>query len=55
MRLQGGGGAVEAPVPATMRITDGRPVKAETPAVKIRAFQLTMEEARAAPDVVTSM
>ncbi|KAL7606504.1 uncharacterized protein LOC111918954 [Lactuca sativa] len=35
-----------------MRITDSRPVKVEAPTVKSRAFQLTNEEARAAPDVV---
>ncbi|KAL7597537.1 uncharacterized protein LOC122197891 [Lactuca sativa] len=35
-----------------MRITDGRPVKAEAPTVKSCAFQLTTEEARAAPDIV---
>ncbi|XP_023732308.1 uncharacterized protein LOC111880139 [Lactuca sativa] len=52
MRLQGGGEAVAAPAPTTMRITDGHLAKADTPAVKSRAFQLTTEEARAAPDVV---
>ncbi|XP_023757688.2 uncharacterized protein LOC111906194 [Lactuca sativa] len=49
-RLQGGGGAVAAPAPATVRINDSQRVDA--PAVKRRAFQLTTEEARAAPDVV---
>lgn len=51
-RLQEGGGAVAAPVPDILRITDGCPAKAEAPTVKSRAFQLTTEEARAAPDVV---
>ena len=38
-----------------MRITDGRPVRAEPPKAQGRAFQLTSEEARAAPDVVAGM
>ena len=46
---------VGAPAPATLRITDGRPSKADILAVKSRAFQLTTEEARAAPDVVAGM
>ena len=46
---------VKAPAPATLRITDGRQGKAEAPVVRSRAFQLTTEEARAAPDVVTGM
>ena len=46
---------VKAPAPATLRITDGRQGKAEAPVVRSRAFQLTAEEARAAPDVVTGM
>ena len=41
--------------PITMRITDGRPTKADAPVVKSRAFQLTTEEARAEQDVVTGM
>ena len=41
-----------APAPAMMRITDCRPAKADAPAVKSHTFQLTTEEARAAPDVV---
>ncbi|XP_052626964.1 uncharacterized protein LOC128133531 [Lactuca sativa] len=52
LRLQGGGGAVAAPAPATMRITDGRPAKADAPAVKSHTFQLTTKEAQATPDVV---
>ena len=39
------------PEPAMMRITDGRHVKADAPAVKSRAFQLTIEEARATQEV----
>ena len=46
---------VKAPAPATLRITDGRQGKAEAPVVRIRVFELTTEEARAAPDVVTGM
>ena len=43
------------PAPAMMRIINGRSIKAEAPAVKSRAFQLTTEEARAAPGVITGM
>ncbi|XP_052622888.1 uncharacterized protein LOC111885268 [Lactuca sativa] len=46
-------GKVMAPAPATLRITDGRQGRAETLVAKSRTFQLTTEEARAAPDVVT--
>ena len=42
------------PVLDTMRIIDGRPAKENTQTVKSRAFQLTIEEARAALDVVAS-
>ncbi|XP_052625654.1 uncharacterized protein LOC128132759 [Lactuca sativa] len=35
-----------------MRITDGRPVKAEAPTVNSCVFQLTTEEAQAAPDAM---
>ena len=52
LRLRGGGGAVAVPAPATLRITDGHPAKADAPTVKIHTFQLTTEEARAAPYVV---
>ena len=51
-RLQGGSGAVVAPVSTTMRITNGCHAKADATAVKSRAFQLTTEEARPAPDIV---
>ena len=43
---------VQAAAPATLRITDGRPVRTEPPKAQGRAFQLTAEEARAAPNVV---
>ncbi|KAI3522318.1 hypothetical protein L1887_11858 [Cichorium endivia] len=46
-------GGVQAPTPATLRITDGRQGRAEAPKGKGRAFQLTAEEACTAPDVVT--
>lgn len=49
------GGVARAPTPTTLRITDGREGKTEALMVKIRAFQLTVEEARAAPYVVTGM
>ena len=37
------------------RATEVRPVKAEAPKARGRAFQLTAEEVRAAPDVVAGM
>lgn len=37
---------------ATLRVTDGRQGKADTPKARVRAFQLTLEEARAAPNVI---
>ncbi|KAI3690328.1 hypothetical protein L2E82_48308 [Cichorium intybus] len=40
-------------VPTTLRITDGRQGKGETPKTKGRAFAVTAEEAQDAPDVVT--
>ena len=46
---------VVTPAPATLRITDGRQGKADAPVIRIMDFQLTAEEARIAPDVVTSM
>ena len=48
-------GKVAAPAPATLRITDGRHGQGEAPMAKSRAFQMTAEEARATPDVVTGM
>ncbi|XP_023747608.1 uncharacterized protein LOC111895775 [Lactuca sativa] len=47
------GGPMVAPAPTTLRITNGHQGKAEAPVVKSRAFQLTIDEARAAPNVVT--
>ena len=44
-----------APAPTTLRITDGRRGRAEMSVAKSRVFQLTAEEAQAAPDVVTGM
>ncbi|CAH1431388.1 unnamed protein product [Lactuca virosa] len=48
-------GKVAAPAPATLRITDDRQGRAEAPVAKSRAFQMTAEDARATPDVVTGM
>ena len=45
----------EGPTPTTLRITDDREANVEAPMVKIRAFQLTAEEARSVPYVVTGM
>ena len=39
----------------TARVTEVRPVKAEAPKARGRAFQLTAEEVRSAPDVVAGM
>lgn len=44
-----------APAPAMLRITDGRYGMVEAPVVRSRTFQLTVEEARATPYVVTGM
>ena len=46
---------MSAPAPATLRITDGCQGWAYALVAKSRAFQLTAEEARAAPDVVKGM
>ncbi|XP_023770579.1 uncharacterized protein LOC111919200 [Lactuca sativa] len=46
-------GLVSAPSPATLWITDGRQGKADAHVVRRTAFQLTVEEARKARDVVT--
>ena len=43
---------VTAHAPATLRITDDHQGRGEAPVVKSRAFQMTVEEARATPDVV---
>ena len=44
-----------APTLATAWVMDGRNVKSEAPVLRSRAFQLTIEEPRVAPDVVTGM
>lgn len=49
------GEAKRAPNLATLRITDGQEGKVEVHVVKGITFQLTVEEARAALDVVTGM
>lgn len=46
---------MRVPVPARLRITNGREGDAETLVMKTRAFQLTVEESQAAPDVVIGM
>ncbi|KAJ9558488.1 hypothetical protein OSB04_013102 [Centaurea solstitialis] len=48
-----GGGNVRAPAPSTFRITDGRGGTADTQPARGRAFQMTAEEAQAAPKAVT--
>ena len=48
-------GAPQGSAPATIRATESQPVKAEAPKARGRAFQLTAEEVRAAPDVVVGM
>lgn len=48
-------GVIQAPTLAIMRITDGHQGRAEAPRAKRRAFQLTAEEAKHAPDIVASM
>ena len=49
------GEPVKEPAPVTLHITDGRQGKADAPMVRSRAFQLSVEEARATPDVVTGL
>jgi len=46
--------SAQGSMPATVRIRDGRPVNVEPPKAQVRAFQLMAEEAKAAPNVVTS-
>ena len=48
-------GASQGSAPAAVRASDSRPVKTETLKARGRAFQLTAEEVRAAPDVVAGM
>ena len=55
-QLQGSSqGAPQGSAPTAIRATESRPVKAEAPRAPGRAFQLTTEEVRAAPDVVAGM
>ena len=46
---------VQALATSILRTTDRRHGRVEPPRARVRAFQLTTEEARAAPDVVTGM
>ncbi|KAJ9556716.1 hypothetical protein OSB04_011330 [Centaurea solstitialis] len=46
---------VQAPAPATLRITDGTTKGKSGPTTRGRAFQLTAEEAQTAPDVITGI
>ena len=48
-------GASQGSVPAVVRATESRTVKAEAPKARDRAFQLTADEVHAAPDVVAGM
>ncbi|XP_042757760.2 uncharacterized protein LOC122197614 isoform X2 [Lactuca sativa] len=45
-------GASHGSAPAAARASEGQPVKVEAPKAQGRAFQLTAEEVRAAPDVM---
>ena len=47
-------GSAQGSAPAA-RVTEVRPVKAKAPKARGRAFQLTAEEVRTAPDVVAGM
>lgn len=49
------GGVVAEPTLATLQMTNGHQGKVEALVLKNRAFQLTFEEERATPDVVTGM
>ena len=44
-----------APSPTNLRITDARQGRVEAPTVRKKAFQLTVEEAQATPNMVTGM
>ena len=48
-------GSVWAPAPAALRLADGHQVKDEVLKVKGRAYRMSAEEAREAPDVVTGI
>ena len=45
----------QAPMSATLRITDGSLDRAEPPKARGRAFQVTAEEAKTTSDMVTGM
>ncbi|KAJ9556692.1 hypothetical protein OSB04_011306 [Centaurea solstitialis] len=49
------GAPVQAPAPTKLRITDGTTTGKSGPVTRGRAFQLTAEEAQAAPDVITGI
>ncbi|KAJ9557844.1 LOW QUALITY PROTEIN: hypothetical protein OSB04_012458 [Centaurea solstitialis] len=49
------GAPVQAPAPATLRITDGTTTGKSGPITRGRAFQMTAEEAQAALDVITGI
>ena len=48
-------GPVQAPAPATLRITGGGQGGVEPPRAHVHAFQLTAEEVRAVPDAAAGM
>lgn len=43
---------MQAPSPGTLKITNGQQVRVEAPRAKGRAFQLMVEEATEAPEVM---
>ena len=55
LKIGGGNGAVRNPAPATLQITDGRAGQTGNGGARGRAYQLTADEAREAPRVVTGM
>lgn len=48
-------GSFSGDCPTAIRASDSRPVKTETPKARGRAFQMTAEGVRAAPDVMAGM
>ena len=48
-------GSVQAPAPATLRITGGGQGGAEPPRAQGRVFQLVTEEVRAVPETAAGM
>lgn len=46
---------MQAPAPTNHRITDDHQGRVEAPKAREQAFQLTIEEARAVPNVVTGL